>query len=396
MSKPPPGAFRLPAPAPRPTRQQPESPSRESPPPAVFEKPSLRPVKRSPPGSPGKDKKTFETPILKSTPRSHDKGRRGSEDKDSLFETPSLKSVPRASKKSESEEKDVTFEKPSLRSTRKHSVEKSEDRNSEMSDFVKPSLRNTSKQVNSDIEKNEVNEPSYNRYEIPVLRGAPKRTLPDTKEVNDNHIFEKPALRSRQKLDSEVKDHSDSDPFLTRTKNTRTESSENIHSFDKPLLRNTPAKENHDKADSDDINNVFVKPALRKSPEKVKDSHSENKGYFDKPSLRKTENILGEDRSHTGDKDYSSGFPEMKLRKTRAPPIDSKEKSSEKPEWLQTAKIKHSKALDALQSKGKPCTSGAQWLSGRVVDSRPRGCRLEPHWHHCVVSLSKTHLYRAS
>ena len=32
---------------------------------------------------------------------------------------------------------------------------------------------------------------------------------------------------------------------------------------------------------------------------------------------------------------------------------------------------------------------GAQWLSGRVLDSRPKGCRFEPHWHHCVVSLSK-------
>ena len=32
---------------------------------------------------------------------------------------------------------------------------------------------------------------------------------------------------------------------------------------------------------------------------------------------------------------------------------------------------------------------GAQWLSGRMLDSRPRGLRLEPHRHHCVVSLSK-------
>ena len=32
---------------------------------------------------------------------------------------------------------------------------------------------------------------------------------------------------------------------------------------------------------------------------------------------------------------------------------------------------------------------GAQWLSGRVLDSRLRGHVLEPHRHHCVVSLSK-------
>ena len=33
--------------------------------------------------------------------------------------------------------------------------------------------------------------------------------------------------------------------------------------------------------------------------------------------------------------------------------------------------------------------SGAQWLSGRVIDSRPRGRGFEPHRRHCVVSSSK-------
>ena len=28
---------------------------------------------------------------------------------------------------------------------------------------------------------------------------------------------------------------------------------------------------------------------------------------------------------------------------------------------------------------------GAQWLSGRVLDSRPSGRRFEPHRRHCVV-----------
>ena len=32
---------------------------------------------------------------------------------------------------------------------------------------------------------------------------------------------------------------------------------------------------------------------------------------------------------------------------------------------------------------------GAQWLSGRVIDPRLRGRGFEPHWRHCVVSLSK-------
>ena len=33
--------------------------------------------------------------------------------------------------------------------------------------------------------------------------------------------------------------------------------------------------------------------------------------------------------------------------------------------------------------------SGAQWLSGRVLDSRPRGPGFQHHPRHCVVSLSK-------
>ena len=32
---------------------------------------------------------------------------------------------------------------------------------------------------------------------------------------------------------------------------------------------------------------------------------------------------------------------------------------------------------------------GAQWLSGRVLDFRPKGRGFEPHRHHGVVSLSK-------
>ena len=32
---------------------------------------------------------------------------------------------------------------------------------------------------------------------------------------------------------------------------------------------------------------------------------------------------------------------------------------------------------------------GTQWLSGRVLDLRPRGRRIEPHGCNCVVSMSK-------
>ena len=34
---------------------------------------------------------------------------------------------------------------------------------------------------------------------------------------------------------------------------------------------------------------------------------------------------------------------------------------------------------------------GAHWLSGRVLDWRPRGSKFESHKRHCVVSLNKTH-----
>ena len=32
---------------------------------------------------------------------------------------------------------------------------------------------------------------------------------------------------------------------------------------------------------------------------------------------------------------------------------------------------------------------GAQWLSGRVLDSRPRGRRFDSHRRHCVVVLEQ-------
>ena len=32
---------------------------------------------------------------------------------------------------------------------------------------------------------------------------------------------------------------------------------------------------------------------------------------------------------------------------------------------------------------------GAQWLSGKVLDSRPRGRGFEPHRRHCVVGLEQ-------
>ena len=40
-------------------------------------------------------------------------------------------------------------------------------------------------------------------------------------------------------------------------------------------------------------------------------------------------------------------------------------------------------------SKGTNLAKEAQWLSGRVLDSRQRGPGFEPHGHHCVVVLEQ-------
>ena len=40
-----------------------------------------------------------------------------------------------------------------------------------------------------------------------------------------------------------------------------------------------------------------------------------------------------------------------------------------------------------LHFQSKP--RGAQWLSGRVLDSRPKGRGFEPHRRHCVVVIEQ-------
>ena len=42
-----------------------------------------------------------------------------------------------------------------------------------------------------------------------------------------------------------------------------------------------------------------------------------------------------------------------------------------------------------MAQKLKSSAVGAQWLSGRVLDSRPRGRRFEPRRRHCVVVLEQ-------
>ena len=44
---------------------------------------------------------------------------------------------------------------------------------------------------------------------------------------------------------------------------------------------------------------------------------------------------------------------------------------------------------EKVSFENKSAYKGAQWLSGRVLDSIPKGRGFEPHRRHCVVSLSK-------
>ena len=45
--------------------------------------------------------------------------------------------------------------------------------------------------------------------------------------------------------------------------------------------------------------------------------------------------------------------------------------------------------LTLISETGKLIMQGAQWLSGRVLGSRPKGRGFEPHRRHCVVVLEQ-------
>ena len=363
-SKPPPGAFKLPTVAPR-VRPPPDGSSKEDLVSKVL------------------DKIKSEPHPLRSVPGSCDLTGRGSEERDMTFETPKLKSVSRGDRKrADGIEKDVTFEKPKLRSTPKPDSSKRDKTDEESGSYVKPSLRSTPKhEFNTrDSSKEERIGSHSSEIETPVLRDTPKSTShnksdfdkysfdkQDNKRSDFNkYSFDKPDLRKGGRgLDTERKDsdissrtYSFDKPKHTgeiRTEKSANETNEKSHTFEKPALRNTPAKVQTEKKEDSESGYTFSKPALRKSPEKqTKDSQNENKGYFDKPSLRKTENKHNKENTHinSSGKDYSSNFPEMKLRKIERPATEGKEKTSDKPAWLQEAKSKQSKVLDAIHHQG--------------------------------------------
>ena len=58
-------------------------------------------------------------------------------------------------------------------------------------------------------------------------------------------------------------------------------------------------------------------------------------------------------------------------------------------DWLQSLKQFFINVSYHILVASLTLMEGAQWLSGRVLDSRRRGRGFEPHRRHCVLSLSK-------
>ena len=72
-----------------------------------------------------------------------------------------------------------------------------------------------------------------------------------------------------------------------------------------------------------------------------------------------------------------------------------------RPKWLELASLAHTIfTLSTFSSLVRVLilkdNLGAQWLSGRVLDSRPRGRGSEPHRRHCVVVLEQDTFILAS
>ncbi|XP_045171895.2 WASH complex subunit 2-like isoform X2 [Mercenaria mercenaria] len=318
-SKPPPGAFVLPSLGKRPaipqrssndaTEKEPENK------PAVFEKPALKsvkPVEKSP--SPEQDHTpAYSRAGLRSSERQETEKKGGSEERDIMFQKPTLRSTPKPRPDKSPEEKMDTgvFEKPKLRSTPKPKWEQKHSEDKDIDVFEPKNLRSVQKQ-DADIVKESSSDKHV--FDKPSLRSTGRRLESrgdSVKEETHSKMFDKPALRTTNK------------PSRTDSLN---DSSEPSHTFDKPTLRST----NRTTVDKDTVDSsshgTFEKPSLKKatpSPEKETKEFNEPKGIFDKPALRKTEG--GKERE--------------------------KPKASEKPDWLQQAANKHTKALEAIHTK---------------------------------------------
>ena len=79
----------------------------------------------------------------------------------------------------------------------------------------------------------------------------------------------------------------------------------------------------------------------------------------------------------------------MKARKHHAQPLWKK--SLPPPLWERGLKLEPWQQItnNVAVCHDKTRVQGAQWLSGRVLDSRLKGRRFEPHRRHCVVVLEQ-------
>ena len=210
------------------------------------------------------------------------------------------------------------FSKPALRNTPKPSYKpKPEVKES-------PAFREVLKSSGNPESQARPGSQTKHTFEPPALKSTGRRLPSHSDEVFDDDLnnsassgdgtFEKPALRQTARP--------------PRQDSIGDTGSAPSHTFEKPALKaaSTPVAVNT--RIEQFTPGTFEKPALKKStpsPEKEVKSVSEHKGVFDRPALRKT------------------GTPGRELER---------EKTPEKPSWLQQAAEKQNKALEAIQHKG--------------------------------------------
>ena len=71
--------------------------------------------------------------------------------------------------------------------------------------------------------------------------------------------------------------------------------------------------------------------------------------------------------------------------------VDNLLTSNSKPDPSEIKNLQNLKNADSFIKSAHENFWGAQWLSGRALDSRQKGHGFQPHWPHFVVSLSKTY-----
>ncbi|XP_052799782.1 nucleolar protein dao-5-like isoform X1 [Mya arenaria] len=353
LSRPPPGAFVLPKP--QIPLKSPTKPSTRPPAEDVttpYEKPALRSVKplerggeRSSSPEP-METGTFASPALRSTGLLEREKRERSEssERDITYSAPPLRSRPKLEKDEDKEISTGIFAKPALRSTPKPKPG-AKPQHRETPEFSKP-LRSAAKP-----DTHPKPETKKHTFETPALKSTGRKITPPMNEINSDdlnnsansgdHVFEKPALRQ---IDKPTRSDSIGESM----------SPPPSHTFEKPVLKPSSTPTVSNTRNEQFTPGTFAKPSLKKtstSPEKEVKSSSEAKGIFDRPALRKAGSVNKEER----------------------------EKTPDKPSWLQQAADKQTKALDVIQSKENHPSTEKQvpsWLESSQL-KKTRGTPLQ-------------------